>query len=214
MPKYHEFAQYSDDYDKIRLGLPTSSKFDKIITPTGKAASGWQTYAHHLIAERLLGNTIHTYSSPYMQVALEMESDAVAFYESMREVDTLPIGFVTTDDGKTGCSPDRLIGDDGLLEIKCPEPQTQVGYLLTGEPEKKYYPQLQGQLYVTGREWVDICAFHYELPPCVVRIERDEPYLEEMDKYVTKFNEYISSVMDKISSMHGLKETEKMELQF
>lgn len=202
MPILHKVEQYSDAYDKLRLGLPTASKFDKIITPLGKPTkeSAWQKYAYHLIAERVLQRPINTYTSPAMENGLLMEGDAVAYYEFETERDTALIGFVTTDDGKIGCSPDRLVGDDGLLECKCPQPQTQIEYLLTGKVDREYWPQLQGQLFVTGRQWVDIVSWHPELPRIVIRVERDVEYIACIEKLLGGFVSFMDTIMHKIST--------------
>jgi hypothetical protein len=135
-----------------------------------------------------------------MENGLAMEPDAVAYYEFETGRDTTQIGFVTTDDGKIGCSPDRLVGDDGLCEIKCPMPQTQIEYLLTGKLDKGYWPQLQGQLFVTERKWVDIVSWHPELPRIVIRVERDEAYIACLKKLLDDFNGFIDEVMQKIST--------------
>ncbi len=214
MPIYHKCAQYSDEYDRLRLGLPTSSKAERIITPSGMPAKGWEKYAHHLIAERLLGYPVATFSSPYMETALTLESSAVEFYEQMNDVKTESIGFVTDNENTVGASPDRLIGEDGLLEIKCPQPQTQVEYLLTGSLGKNYKPQLQSQLMVTGRKWADICAWHPELPPCIMRVERDEEYIACLAALLAEFNNYITQVITKIKQTQKGKSDGLKEIQF
>lgn len=203
MPKYHECEQYTDEWDTLHRGIPTSSKFDKIVTPTGKPSAQWKGYAHHLLAERLLGRAVDTFTSQWMERGLELESDAVAMYEQLSELDTKQIGFVTTDDGLVGCSPDRLVGDEGLLEIKVPKPATHIGYMLTGEIEKDYYPQLQGQLFVTGRQWVDIISYHPEMFPVVIRVTRDEGFIGFLENQLWEFNTYLKTIMSKIEQMRG-----------
>ncbi len=205
MPKLYHFPQYSDLYDKAKFGLPTSSNFSKIITPTGFASESWMDYACHLIAERCLDRKVDTYQSYDMERGLMMEADAADFYSSLRKVEVQTIGFITDDAGKNGCTPDRLIGDDGLLEIKVPKPQTQIKYLITGTLEILYKPQLQGQLYISERQYVDVLSYHPELPPAIMRVERDEAYIACLDKLLTKFNGYIDKVMEKISEMTNQK---------
>lgn len=208
MAKLHYCAQYSDAYDRLRLGMPTSSKFDKIITPLGKPSKSWKDYAYHLIAETLLGRPIDSYTSEHMERGLALEEDAAGFYEMMTDTKVSLIGFVTNDAGDIGCSPDRLVGDDGLLEIKCPKPQTQVKYLLTGEVDKEYWPQLQGQLYVTGRQWVDIISYHPELPPSIIRVERDIEFIACLEVLLREFNNFKKAVIDKIQAMKGQAKAE------
>jgi hypothetical protein len=130
-----------------------------------------------------------------------VEADAAEWYELTENLDTQKIGFITTDDGRIGASPDRLIGDEGLLEIKCPEPAAQVEYLLTGKLERSYYPQLQGQLLVSGRAWVDIVAWSADLPSTVIRVERDEKYIAGLATELGSFNAEIDRVMGMIRTV-------------
>lgn len=203
MPKYHFMGQYSADWEKVRLGLPTASGFEKIITPTGKQSAQWKKYCHVLIAERFLGRRMETYMSPFMEAGHELEADAMTQYELMRNLETVEVGFVTTDDGKLGCSPDRLVGDDGLLELKCPKPNTQIDYIIDDELGKDYYPQLQGQLFITERKWVDIMAYHPEIPPVIIRMHRDEGYIDCMRMHLAKAVGYIDEKIAYIQSLNG-----------
>jgi hypothetical protein len=198
MPIYYNCAQYDAEYDRLKLGLPTSSNFNKILTPAGKPSTQWRSYACHLLAERILQRKIDTYTSPAMERGLIIEADAVRWYEFDTEETTQPIGFVTTDDGKIGCTPDRLVGDEGLIELKCPLPQTQMEYWITGEINDRYWPQLQGQLYVTERKWVDIISYHEELPKVVIHVERDEDYIEKLAKELDIFNHFIDRIMERL----------------
>lgn len=195
MSIYYDCLQHSDTWDKLRLGIPTSSMFDKIITPTGKDSAQWKKYCHGLIAERLTKRRLDAYVSPYMERGTELEMDAMNEYELQSDVETFPIGFVTNDAGTIGCSPDRLVGENGLLELKCPAPQTQVGYLLGEELGTDYYPQLQGQLFVTEREWVDILAYHPEIRFVVKRMYRDEAYIAKMAVLLERATAYIDESM-------------------
>lgn len=204
MPIYHDVEQGTDAWDYLRMGIPTSSKFDKILTPGGKPSRQWEAYAHHLIAERYCNRPINSYTSPAMENGKMIEEDAALDYEAQFNLDTQKIGFVTTDDGQVGCSPDRLVGDDGLLEIKCPLPGTQIGYLLTGKIDQEYYPQLQGQLYVTGRQWVDIRGFNPELPRSTIRVVRDPVFIACLEEQLFQFNFYLRECMNKIAEMQPL----------
>jgi hypothetical protein len=103
-----------------------------------------------------------------------------------------------------GCSPDRLVGDDGLLEIKAPLPHTQVEYWISGEVNERFQPQLQGQLYVSQRSWVDIVSWHDVLPKVVIRVEPDEKFIEALDRELQIFNYFIERVMEKIRATNEL----------
>jgi len=208
MPIIHEVEQRSAEWDKLRLGIVTSSCFHMILTPGGKPSEQWKRYAYHLIAERLLQRSVGTYTSPAMERGQIVEADAADWYELTQDVDTRKIGFIMSDDGKVGASPDRLVGDDGLLEIKCPEAAAQVEYLLADatngllkHPLRKYWPQVQGQLYVAERQWVDVLAWSEELPSTVIRVERDEPYIEKLAKEIASCNREIERVMGLIDGV-------------
>lgn len=205
MPIILDMPQYSAEWETARLGIPTASQFKNIITPEGKPSKSWKKYAYHLIAEKLLGRPVDTYTSPWMERGSDLEEDAMAAYEFESDNTTKPIGFILRDDKSAGCSPDRLIGDDGLLEIKCPKPAVQVQYLLTGEVDKEYWPQLQGQLFVSERKWVDILAFHPELPRAVIRVERDESFIGCLESQLWEFNSFLHDVMQKIESLQPKK---------
>jgi hypothetical protein len=204
MPILHDVEQRSEAWDRLRLGIPTASCFHMIVTPGGKPAAQFERYAHHLIAERRLQRHVNTYTSPAMERGAARESEAADWYEFSTDVDAGKIGFISTDDGRIGCSPDRLIGEDGLLEIKCPEPAAQVGYLLTGKIARTYKPQIQGQLWVSERQWIDVLAYsdeHPLLPHHIVRVERDEKYIAVLEREVTNFADELDRAMEKINSV-------------
>jgi hypothetical protein len=199
---FHNVAQYSEAYERLKLGIPTSSNFHKIITPQGKPSKQWREYVCLLIAERILQRKIELYHSPAMERGLIVEADAVERYEFDQNVTVQRVGFITDDDHTVGCSPDRLVGDDGLLEIKAPLPHTQVECWLSGEVSERFRPQLQGQLYVAQRSWVDIVCWHDVLPKIVMRVEPDEQFIKALDRELQIFNFFIESVMEKICAMN------------
>jgi len=195
---HHNLAQYSEVYDRLKLGIPTSSHFHKIITPQGKPSKQWREYACLLIAERILQRKIEFYNSPAMERGLIVEADAADWYEFDQDVTVQKVGFITNDDHTVGCSPDRLIGDEGLLEIKAPLPHTQIEYWISGEVNERFRPQLQGQLYVSQRSWVDILCWHDVLPKVVMRVEPDEQFISTLHRELQIFNFFIERVMEKI----------------
>jgi hypothetical protein len=202
MPIHHDVVQYSEQYDRLKLGIPTSSHFHKIITPQGKPSNQWRGYACLLIAERILQQKIDLFHSPAMERGLIVEAEAADWYEFDQDVTAQRVGFITDDHNTTGCSPDRLVGDDGLVEIKAPLPQTQVEYWISGEIQERFRPQLQGQLYITQRSWVDIVCWHDVLPKIVMRIEPDENFIEALDRELKIFNYFIERVIEKIRAMN------------
>jgi hypothetical protein len=183
---HHEVEQNTDAWLALRTGIPTASAFDKIVTPGGKLSEQCTAYMYQLAAESLVGHTIE-FESKYMERGHELEGDAVRAYELQMDVDTLKAGFFTNAAGTIGASPDRLIGDDGILEIKCPAAHTHISYMLKRPVDKKYYPQLQGQLYITERAYVDIVSYYPELPMAIVRVERDEEFIALLHLALTSF---------------------------
>ena len=190
----HDVIQGSSEWLRLRAGVPTASRFDDILTPGGAPSKSAQGYLYELLAERMLGAPVTQVVSTWMDRGSQTEAEAVAYYELMSELDTVKVGFVTNDAGTVGASPDRLVGDDGLLEIKVPKEGNHVGYLLTGSVGDKYKPQLMGQLWVTGRAWVDIMSYHPEMPPALIRVERDAGYIDTLSRAVTAFSAELERV--------------------
>lgn len=191
--------QGSGAWVKARLGIPTASRFEKVITPkTMKLSESSAGYAYALIAEQILGVPMDDASSyGFMQRGAVLEKHAIKFYELQRDVDVEKLGFATTDDGRAGCSPDGLVGAVGMIEIKCPAAPNHIGYLL-GDEGIGYRAQVQGQLWVMEREWVDTISYHAELPTGILRIRRDEKFITALAAAVKQFNEFIDDAKDKL----------------
>lgn len=185
----HDVIQGTTAWLELRAGIPTSSAFDKIVTPKEcKPSRSAEAYLHHLLAERMMGHPAVEYVSTYMDRGSTSEAEAVAFYEFERNVDTTRVGFITNDARTIGTSPDRFVGDDGLVEIKVPKESTHVSYLLKKPVDQEYYPQVMGQLWITGRKWLDVLSYHPEMPPALVRVERNEKYIATLAAAVTAFS--------------------------
>jgi len=172
-----------------RLGIPTASEFHRIITAAkGDLSKSARKYAHQLVAETLLGEALDTGIGTLEWIARGklLEPQAVQHYEFTTDTETRAVGFITTNDGRLGCSPDRLIGQRGGLEIKCAAPATHMGFLIDGAGDD-YKQQVQGQLAIAELEYVDLYAFHPTLPPALIRTNRDEPYIAKMRAALTEF---------------------------
>jgi YqaJ-like viral recombinase domain len=198
--KIYDVEQSSPDWLRLRLGIPTASNFDNIVTPTGKLSAQARAYACKLAAETVLNAQLDDVASTeWMQRGKDLEAEAANAWEFFSDNASTKVGFITTDDGQIGCSPDRLVGEDGLLEIKCPAPQTQVGYIVDGMPAK-YIPQVQGQLFVTGRKWCDWFAYHPFLPHVCVRVERNEEYIYALGEALEGFNKMKADIITKLET--------------
>lgn len=175
---------------KARLGIPTASCFEKIITPgTRKPSTQADGYMRSLLAEWLIGVPSASEVSGFMDRGTELEPLARKWYAYDRGVEVREIGVALRDDRMCGASPDGLVGDDGTLEIKCPSAATHVGYMLDGGLGG-YFGQIQGALWLTGRKWTDLMSFHPDpdrLPPVITRVPRDEAFIAQLDAAVSTF---------------------------
>ncbi len=186
--KIHDCKQGSDAWLQARLGVVTASCFDRIVTSKGALSKQSTAYMDRLITERALGYPLDDGSSQFMDRGTSMESQARAWYAFDKGVEPTTVGFVTRDDGRVGCSPDALVADDGGLEIKCPAAHTHVGY--RRDPSQlvaKYRCQVQGSLWITGREWWDMLSFHPTMEPLVVHVERDEAFIANLAEAIDAF---------------------------
>lgn len=179
---HYRVEQRSAVWFYLKLGKPSASEFHRIVTPTGKNSTQAEDYSHRLLAELMLGRPLNEdVQTDWMARGTELEDGAVEAYEFQTGLTTSLGGFCTDDEGQYGCSPDRLVGDDGVLEMKCPAPNTQVRYLDDpGSLMQEKKPQVQGLLLVTGRAWCDLVSFHPELPTVIRRVKRDERYIDTL----------------------------------
>ena len=130
MPIYHDVVQYSEEYDRLRLGIPTSSNFHKVITPQGKPSKQWREYACVLIAERILQHKIEFYNSPAMERGLIVEAEAADWYEFDQDVTVQRIGLITDDKHTMGAVP---IGSSAMTDCwksrrRCRRPRWNTGF--------------------------------------------------------------------------------------
>ena len=196
----HPVHQGSDAWLNLRLGHPTASEFDNLVTPEFKLRTGQmpQTYLCEKLAEHILGKPLESGGSWAMAQGSILEGEAVPFYEFERNVTVRRIGFVTTDDMRIGCSPDGLIDPDGGLECKCPRPDTHVSYLMGGELPAAYRAQVHGCMFVTGRAWWDFISYCRGFPPLIVRASRDEAIQAALktavDNFLTRFDTALTTL--------------------
>lgn len=178
--KIHTMIQYSPEWWAARCGHVTASNFDRIVTPKKWEASAQQAdYIDELIAEQLTGVTPNFFSeqpmTPAMRHGRDCEPEARRWYNQYAGVDVRMVGGVESDCGRLWSSPDGLIGDEGVLELKCPIPKTQVAYLRRPkELPVEYRPQVHAHLVITGRSFVEFVSYCPRLDPVVVRVVPDE----------------------------------------
>lgn len=175
-------AQESEGWRLERAGKFTASRADKLMSKLrdGRPAASRAELLTILAIERLTGQPVETYQNEAMRRGTELEGEARDAYSFYTGTAVVEVGFITTDAlPNTGCSPDGLIGDDGLVELKCPaNPAKHLAAIRSGEHAKEYRWQLQHQLLVTGRAWVDAVSYDPRFPDnlqlAVVRVKRDE----------------------------------------
>jgi hypothetical protein len=176
--KIHYMVQYSPTWWETRCGFPSASAFDRILTPTGKLSAQAEGYIDELIADRCqLSPNFFTERPMSREMAngRDMEPEARRWYQ-MERPDSLvqQVGGCVSACGRFWASPDGLVDDDGVLELKCPMLKTQVEYLRLDTLPANYRPQVHGQLFVTGRKYVDFASYAPGLPGFIVRVEPDE----------------------------------------
>ena len=191
--KILEAEQGTQEWLDARLGRPSASQFSKLITTSGKPSASADDYISEMIAERITGESEPIYVNEWMQRGTELEPEARATYEFIHGVDVNEVGFILDDSGEFGCSPDGLVGDDGGVEFKCPAPKNHIAWSRKGVCPSKHYAQVQGCLYITGREWWDFMSYHPEMKPFIVRVERDEKFIEKLAEQISLAVEEIKS---------------------
>lgn len=179
----HNVKQGTDEWFDLRYGLPTASEFKKVLTATGKPSTQKSDYAALLAAEMYAGRNLERWEgNQWTERGNELEPEARAMYELTAGVDVVETGFIKA--FGVGCSPDGLVGDDGLVEIKCLSPQKHVLALAYvqkhAKPPSDYVAQIQGQMYVTGRQWCDLYFYHPALPPTWIRAYRDDKWIDTL----------------------------------
>jgi len=200
--------QGTPEWFALRLGKVTASRITDVLAKvkTGEAVTR-EDYRTELVVQRLTNKPSETFTNPAMEHGVAYEPIARITYEEKASVFVEQVSFV---DHPTiewfGCSPDGLVGEDGLIEIKCPSSKNHIKYLLGGKPPAKYVPQMQCQMAVTGRKWCDFVSYDPRLPEdlqlFVVRLERDEEYIKSMESEVQKF---LSEVDEMVTKLKGTK---------
>lgn len=190
--------QKSPEWYKARCGMPTASDFDKLITSTGKQSTQRTKYMYQLAGERLGGIVEEGYLSLAMKQGNEKEFEARKLYELAQEP-VEEVGFCISDCGRFGCSPDGLVGEEGLVEIKCPIMSTHVGYLLENKIPTDYFQQTQGQLLVTDRKWVDFISYYPGLKPLIVRAHRNDVFIIALRNELKTFTKELDELVKKLS---------------
>lgn len=198
-----EVPQGSMEWFALHVGIPSAGGYDKILTPkTRQLSKSVADYRNRLLADWLLGARPEDVQNAWMQRGHALEARARAWYTWEHGKAVEEVGFVMRDDRLTGCSPDGMVGDDGIIEIKCLSAANHIGYLL--DPVDDYMTQVHGQLWVTGRKWCDRITYNPALPSVVRRIERDEAYIADLAAAVETFLVSLVAARERLIAM-GIK---------
>lgn len=192
--------QGTQEWLTSRLGCPSGSGFDKLITSTGKPSTQSEGYINQLIAELITGKPTEFRVTEAMERGTELEPMAREFYELASGNEVQEVGFCMHDSLRCGVSPDGMT-EDGGLEIKCPAPHNHVAYLREGKLPTKYKQQVMGCLWVTGRDWWDFVSYHESMPALIVRVHRDEDYINALANEVAKAVDTIESEVNRLKEM-------------
>jgi hypothetical protein len=185
-----EVEQGSPQWKQARVGVVTASRMAEILTPGTLKPAKANALLRQMGAEILMGVPVEDNAPPtaWEQRGLALEAEAAGWYAFDRGVEPEIVGLILTDDGRCGCSPDRLVGDDGGLEIKCPAASTHFGYLAEpGSLSDAYRAQVQGSLWVARRAWWDILSYNPAMPKVVERVVPDPEWVGAWERALPSF---------------------------
>lgn len=196
--------QGTEQWLKARAGLVTASRISDVMAKGTGATRA--TYRGQIVAERLTGNPAQSFTNAAMDWGTETEPLARSAYELLHGVMVDQVGIIHHPEIiYSGASPDGLVGDDGLVEIKCPNTQTHIEYAVAGKAPAKYQNQILWQMECTGRNWCDFVSFDPRMPQdmrlFVVRYERDQARIDEIKAEVIKFLLEVDEVISKLNTV-------------
>ena len=185
--------QRTPEWFAHRAGRVTASRIADVMakTKTGPSAAR-KNYVADLVAERLTGEAREGFSNAAMQWGTDMEPQARAAYEFLHDASVQEVGFIDHPTlAMAGCSPDGLVGENGMVEIKCPNTATHIDTLLSGNIAGKYLKQMQFQMACSGRAWCDFVSYDPRLPVemqlFVQRVDRDGAAIVDIERAVGEF---------------------------
>ena len=189
--------QNSPEWYAARLGIPTASRFKDVLAK-GQGLTR-KKYLYTLAGERLTGEPAESYTNEAMERGHAMEAQARELYAFAHEVEPQLVGFMRRKVGDhwVGASPDALLGDTGLLEIKTKAPHLQIECLEGGKLPAEHVAQVQAQLLVSGRQFCDFVSYWPKLPLFWIRVPRDDSYIATLAVEVEAFNAELAAIVRK-----------------
>lgn len=198
----HDVSQRTLDWAMLHVGVPTASGLHNLLTPEFEIRKGEmpKSYMHLKLAEAWLKRPVLELSTFSIEQGEIVETEARPFFELETNQKVAEVGFITTDDGLFGCSPDGLIGGNGGLEIKCPSAQVHVKYLVKGELPKEYAAQVHGSMYVTGFPRWTFLSYRRNFPPLILTVKRDDEIIAKIGEALSDFYDAFSKAKQKLAS--------------
>jgi hypothetical protein len=195
--------QGTPEWFAARAGIPTASEFSTVMASGrgGGESKTRATYMKKLVGEILTGRVEEGYSNSHMERGKVMESEARNAYALLTDTEPMAVGFIRN--GRKGASPDSMIGETGLLEIKTKLPHLLLDEILRDDFPPEHMAQCQGQLWVAEREWLDIQLYWPGIEAPIKRIHRDETYIMKMSKAVNEFNEELDDLLARVRARLG-----------
>lgn len=191
--------QNSPEWFEARRGIPTASAFSQLLAKgEGKTR---RTYLLKLAGEIITGKPMDGFSNEHTERGHELEPEARDLYAFQTDAPLRQVGFIRN--GLAGCSPDRLIGEDGGLEIKTKLPHLLIDLILADKFPSEHVAQVQGTLWITGRQWWDLAIYWPGVPLFVKRAHRDEDYIAKLAQAVAAFNVELDATVKAIRAYGG-----------
>jgi len=199
MPLILNCEQKSPEWFAACAGNPGASSIDKIITTKGEPSKQREEYMLTLAVERITGRAENGFVTTAMQTGIEREAEARTLFEMAHDVEIQQVGLIYKDERKEcHCSPDGLIGDSEGIEIKCPLGKTHAKYLLGGKLPTEYFCQVQFSLYVSEREYWHFLSYYPGLKPLMLKVGRDDKWIEKCEKELESFNQELAELVEKL----------------
>ncbi len=190
-----DHPQGSEEWRTARCGHFTASKATELLMKPSTA--GYQNLISQIAYERMTGEPVESYKNEWMEYGNEHEDEASEAYELLTYNKAHKIGFIE-ENSWIGASLDRTVGEKGGVEIKCVKWNTQIEYLLDQKVPTKYFNQIQFQLLVSRREWIDWFSWHPKLNPVKITVERDETKIKEIRESIFKAIKEVEVIINKL----------------
>jgi hypothetical protein len=209
----HDMEQGGPEWFAARAGIPTASEFHTVLAKgrDGGASVTRKQYLYQLAGEVVTGAVAEGYTNAHMERGKVMEAEARDLYEFLVDEPLSRVGFMRDDDKRAGCSPDSLVGDTGMLEIKTKLPARAIEAMLRGDFPPEHKAQCQGALWISDRIWIDLAIYWPGLPLIRYRAYRDEDYCHSLAKAIKTFNDELDEIVEKVRR-YGQPSTLKRDL--